>query len=243
LTGLVILSSGVWAQKVDNQFQNTDLSVLAGKYDESKPSDQEKLAGFLLGKSGLPLFSGEIEVIDGELAADVTVLHSRSVAEDVRVTKSGSLYSGKLRVLNGNIPVAEQVELRGSSLIHSAPLTTEAFTKSWFGPWGRYIVAVGLLLFAFSTAISWSYYGGRAVTFLFGVKGEIYYRVVYVTCFFFASFTDTTVIWTFSGITIAMMTIPNLIGILMLRKEMKSEVKAFWKEYTVFFGEGKKSIK
>jgi alanine or glycine:cation symporter, AGCS family len=124
--------------------------------------------------------------------------------------------------------------------MHSAPLTTIAFTRSWFGEYGKYIVSIGLLLFAFSTAISWSYYGGRAVTYLFGLKGVIYYRIIYVIGFFLASFTDTTVIWTLSGITIALMTIPNLLGILSLHKEMKTELKLFWQEYSQHFP-GKKS--
>ncbi|MDD4144473.1 MAG: alanine:cation symporter family protein, partial [Prolixibacteraceae bacterium] len=58
-----------------------------------------------------------------------------------------------------------------------------------------------------------------------------YYRIIYVIGFFLASFTDTTIIWTLSGITIALMTIPNLIGILTLSKEMKSEVTLFFDEY------------
>ncbi|MGQ7870783.1 alanine/glycine:cation symporter family protein [Sunxiuqinia sp. sy24] len=236
LTGLVILSSGVWTEKMDNQFQAADLEILAGSYDEAKAVDRDQIADFLLGKGELPLYSGELQVVDGKLQGDVTVLHARSVADDVRVSMDGKTYSGMLTVTDGHIPLDNGAVIIGKSLIHSAPLTTEAFTKSWFGDYGRYIVAVGLLLFAFSTAISWSYYGGRAVTFLFGIKGEIYYRIVYVVCFFFASFMDTTIIWTFSGITIAMMTIPNLIGILMLRKEMKSEVNAFWREYSDFFG-------
>jgi AGCS family alanine or glycine:cation symporter len=119
--------------------------------------------------------------------------------------------------------------------MHSAPLTTIAFTRSWFGDYGKYIVSIGLLMFAFSTAISWSYYGGRAVTYLFGIRGVMYYRVVYVLGFFFASFADTTIVWTLSGITIALMTIPNLFGILALSKEMKGEVKLFWKEYAKRF--------
>nr|MDA3905037.1 alanine:cation symporter family protein [Bacteroidales bacterium] len=57
------------------------------------------------------------------------------------------------------------------------------------------------------------------------------YRALYVLGFFVASFTDTTIIWTFSGIAIAMMTLPNLFGILMLRKEMKSTVKQYWDDY------------
>jgi AGCS family alanine or glycine:cation symporter len=60
--------------------------------------------------------------------------------------------------------------------------------------------------------------------------------------FFLAAFTDTTLVWTFSGITIALMTIPNLIGILLLRKEMKSEVKSFWKEYALRFPDEKAPV-
>jgi len=87
------------------------------------------------------------------------------------------------------------------------------------------------LLFAFSTAISWSYYGDRSVTFLLGSGYVKYYRVLYVIGFFLASIIDTTIIWTFSGIAIALMTLPNLIGILWLRKDMKETLKDYWKRF------------
>ncbi|MCW0482057.1 alanine/glycine:cation symporter family protein [Gaoshiqia sediminis] len=235
LTGLVILSSGVWTEKIDNRFQNADMQILASQYDDGQQEDREDLHDFLLGRKDLPLFSGDLEVIGGVIQDEVTVLHARSVAEHVTVLSGEMLYSGTVTVQNGTPVNQGPVAFQGKSLIHSAPLTTFAFTKSWLGNRGSYIVAIGLLLFAFSTAISWSYYGDRAVTFLFGSKAVFYYRVVYVLGFFLASFTDTTIIWTFSGITIALMTIPNLIGILLLRKEMKSEVKSFWQEYAVRF--------
>ena len=69
------------------------------------------------------------------------------------------------------------------------------------------------------------------MTFLFGPSSVVYYRILYVAGFFVASFVDTTVIWTFSGITIALMTIPNLVGILFLRKDMKATVKQYWKDF------------
>jgi alanine or glycine:cation symporter, AGCS family len=119
----------------------------------------------------------------------------------------------------------------GKSLIHSAPLTAEAFTRGYFGRYGQYIVSIGILLFAFSTAISWSYYGDRAMTFLFGLKSIIYYRIAYVLGFFLASFTDTTIVWAFSGIAIALMTIPNLFGILFLHKDVKSTIKQYWIDF------------
>lgn len=235
LTGLVILSSGVWTEKLDNRFQNADLLIMSAYYDEQDPEDRQKLHDFLLGHGELKAYSGELEVVNGQISNHLTILHARSVAEEVKVLSGDNLFSGTINIRNGIPANNTPVVLTGKSLTHSAPLTTEAFTKSWLGSYGRYIVSIGLLLFAFSTAISWSYYGDRAMIFLFGSKSVIYYRLVYVICFFFASFTDTTIIWTLSGVTIALMTVPNLIGILLLRKEMKSEVKSFWREYAERF--------
>ncbi|WP_167605376.1 alanine/glycine:cation symporter family protein [Maribellus sediminis] len=231
LTGLVLLSSGVWTEKHENQFQEADLVVLDGTYSEASESDVIHLHDYLVGKEDLPVFTGSLHVVNGVIADQPTILHARSVAEDVKVFVNNQPYTGDIQFNNGKLVNTEGLKLSGKSLMHSAPLTTIAFTRSWFGDWGKYIVSVGLLMFAFSTAISWSYYGDRAVTFLFGSGKVIYYHIIYVIGFFFASFTDTTIIWTLSGITIALMTIPNLFGILALSKEMKQEVKAFWKEY------------
>ena len=239
LTGLVILSSGVWNQKIENQFQYADLQILEGTYTDQTPEGVQTLYDYLAGREESNLFSGQLSVTEGQINSQVTIIHARSVAENLVVLKNGVKHTGEVNVLNGRVTETEQILFTGKSLIHSAPLTTEAFTKSWLGNSGRYIVTIGILLFAFSTAISWSYYGGRAIIFLFGVKGDIYFRIVYVIGFFLASFTDTTIIWTLSGITIALMTIPNLFGILMLHKEMKSEVSLFWKEWAARFPDEK----
>lgn len=242
LTGLVLLSSGVWNEKLPNKFQETDLIVLTGNYDENIPEEREQLFQFLSGKTDLPLYSGSLTVTGGIIQNQPSILHARSLAENVKVWKNNRLYDGPLTFNSGKLASQPGIYLTGNSLLHSAPLTTVAFTRSWLGDYGKYIVAIGLLLFAFSTAISWSYYGDRAVTYLFGIKGIIWYRILYVAGFFLASFTDTTIVWTLSGITIALMTIPNLIGILVLHKEMKTEVKNFWQEWYEHFP-GKNSPK
>ncbi|GET24169.1 sodium:alanine symporter family protein [Prolixibacter sp. NT017] len=235
LTGLVLLSSGVWNKKFENRFQAADLEILAHPVDQSNKAELKDLRKDLNGRendSEFPRFSGDLTVKNGAIQNNLTIIHARSIADHVKVyTRDNELYTGKIEVEDGKVPELSDYYFRGRSLLHSAPLTTVAFTKSWFGRYGSYIVSIGLLLFAFSTAISWSYYGGRAMTYLFGVHTVIYYRIIYVIGFFLASFVDTTIVWTFSGITIAMMTIPNLIGILLLRKEMKSEVRNFWVEY------------
>ncbi len=239
LTGLVLLTSGVWTNKMENQFQEADLVALSGNYSEQNKTDVLQLHNYLIGKTDLPVFTGSVTVNDGVIQNSPTIIHARSVAEDVRVWVNSQPYSGKIDFNNGKLVGQSGLTLTGKSLMHSAPLTTIAFTKSWFGDFGKYIVSIGLLMFAFSTAISWSYYGDRAVTFLFGSGKVIYYHIIYVIGFFLASFTDTTLIWTLSGITIAIMTIPNLFGILSLAKEMKSEVKSFWKEYAARYPDEK----
>ncbi len=235
LTGMVLLSSGVWTEKIENKFQEADLTVLAGNYSDKNKADTEKLYHFLAGEEQLKQFTGDLTVVNGVIENQPTIIHARSVAENVRVWVNKQPYNGKIQFNNGKLVAQDGVSLTGKSLLHSAPLTTVAFTRSWFGEYGKYIVSIGLLMFAFSTAISWSYYGDRAMTYLFGVKSVVYFRLIYVVAFFFASFADTTIIWTLSGITIALMTIPNLFGILSLSKEMKSEVKLFWKEYAKRF--------
>lgn len=242
LTGLTLLASGVWTEKIDNHFQQADMVILDGLYADTNHNDVETLQNYLKKGEGVSPFTGELIVTEGQIENEVTVFHSRSIAENVKIySADNAIFSGNIEVSNGKLLNPNSWIFQGRSLIHSAPLTTEAFSRSWFGNWGRYIVTIGLLLFAFSTAISWSYYGGRAITYLFGIKYVMYYRIVYVAAFFMAAFVDTTIVWIFSGITIALMTIPNLVGILFLRKEMKSEIRSFFNEWDEYFSQENKS--
>ena len=120
-------------------------------------------------------------------------------------------------------------EFIGKSLVKSAVLTSKAFNKGFFGNYGEYIVSIGLLLFAFSTVISWAYYGDRCSAYLFGDSSIIYYRIFYILAFFIAGsgYIDTEIIWNFALITVAASTLPNLISIFLLRKEMKSLINSY----------------
>jgi len=236
LTGLVLLSSGVWNEKHQNIFQRADLMILDGVYDENLPAQRDELFRFLnpASESKIRKFSGPLHVENGRILDAVTVFHARSVAEDVVLTsrETGENFNGTVPVENGRIfNASSELQLTGRSLVHSAPLTTIAFSRGLIGEAGSFIIPISLLLFAFSTAIAWSYYGDRAVTFLWGIEYVRYYRVLYVLGFFAAAIIDTTIIWTFSGIAIALMTIPNIIGILLLRKEMKETVADYWDKF------------
>jgi AGCS family alanine or glycine:cation symporter len=66
------------------------------------------------------------------------------------------------------------------------------------------------------------------VAYLFGTKWLVPYRLSYVVGFFIAAISDTSLIWLIAAITVALMTIPNLIAILLLRVEVKSLVNEYW---------------
>ena len=232
ITGLVILSSGAWKEKFDSEFQRADMRFVAGAYSEQEPADVAEMFSLLNGDDTVAsLYSGELIISEGRAvnSQDFTLMASRSFAEEVVFARGDVLLNGTLSVTGGRLDDSGVV-VSGMSLIHSVPLTTVAFTRGYFGEYGQYVVSVGLMLFAFSTAIAWSYYGDRAMTYLLGPKSVLPYRIVYVAGFFYAAFADTTIIWNLALITIVLMTVPNLFGLLFMHKEMKKTVTDYWEK-------------
>ncbi|GAC25965.1 alanine or glycine:cation symporter, AGCS family [Paraglaciecola mesophila KMM 241] len=235
ITGLVILSSGVWKEKHQNVFDRSDMMIVAGAYSDTDDNDRQELYAYInnLDTSTVAPYNGDIQIVNGKsISTGYTLLNARSVAENVKFTfgEDEDLFTGKLKVVDGSL-IKDNIVVSGKSLIHSASLTALAFTKGFFGESGKYIVSIGLLLFAFSTAIAWSYYGDRAMTYLLGPRSVMPYRVVYVFAFVWAAVSDTTLVWTLSAVAIVVMTLPNLLGIFLLRKEMKESVNEYWDDF------------
>ena len=231
ITGLVILSSGVWSEKFENRFEESSMCFLNQNLSDNSPSDVNKLRAYIYSCSGSLAMDSELEVQSGQIInADFTLMHNRSVAENFIVYGSANnLYEGKLSIVSGKLNDTD-VYIEGSSLLIGADLTGKAFTRSIFGEYGQYIVAIGLLLFAFSTAIAWSYYGDRATVHLFGEYWVFHYRVIYVGAFFLASIIDTKIVWDIATVIGPIATVPNLIAILLLRREIK-EIQAKYIDY------------
>ena len=232
ITGLVILSSGVWMEKFENEFQRADMRFIAGAFDESNDADKTELFAYLNGdESSAEAYTGPVQLSVGVVQNEdaFTLINARSFAEDVVFTQNGEPVSGVVEVSDGQL-INTDIAVTGQSLLHSVPLTTQAYTRGLFGTYGQYIVSIGLMLFAFSTAIAWSYYGDRAMIYLAGPKSVLPYRIVYVLGFFYAALADTTIVWNVSLITIVLMTVPNLFGILFMHKEMKQTVKEYWEK-------------
>ena len=96
-----------------------------------------------------------------------------------------------------------------------ADLTAKAFNMGLSNV-GGYIVAFGIIFFAFSTAISWSYYGDRCVDYLFGKKLVTPYRVIYCILLPVGAYIKLDSVWAISDIFNALMAWPNLVGLIFL---------------------------
>ena len=111
-----------------------------------------------------------------------------------------------------------------------APLTINAFREGLapLGDWGHYIVIFGVLLFAISTAISWSYYGDRCANYLFGHGAVLPYKMVFVIMHFVGAMVTLSVIWDLADVALAIVIWPNLIALLLLAPVVVQETRSYF---------------
>lgn len=95
-----------------------------------------------------------------------------------------------------------------------AALTTVAFDEGM--PFGGFIVTFGLVFFAFSTLLGWSYYGERCIEFLFGSKTIVLYRLIFIPLIVVGATGGLRAIWALADTLNGLMAIPNLVGLLLL---------------------------
>ena len=120
--------------------------------------------------------------------------------------------------------------------VEGAQLTSQAFGSvfSWF----PYILLIAIFLFAFSTMISWSYYGLKAFDYLFGAICEKWlgnrkiaatvYRLLFLAIIVVGASSELGAVLDFSDMMILSMAFPNIIGLLILAPEVKRDLKAYW---------------
>ncbi len=115
-------------------------------------------------------------------------------------------------------------------LMNSSILTSYAFKLglSWLTAYGDKIVTIGVLLFAISTAISWSFYGDRASNYLFGQKSILPYKWVFVFFVFLGAIAELEAVWGFGDAMLGFMTFPNLISIVLLAGALKKMTGSYF---------------
>ena len=126
-----------------------------------------------------------------------------------------------LCTITGLVIIISQVWTSGAN---GADLSSLAFAKTMptleLGSYqiaiGKYIVAIGLALFAFTTMLGWSYYGERCVEYLFGVKAIVPFRILWVLAIPLGALVKLSFVWLLADTLNAFMAIPNLIALLLL---------------------------
>ncbi|MDD5713634.1 MAG: alanine/glycine:cation symporter family protein [Bacteroidales bacterium] len=127
--------------------------------------------------------------------------------------------------LTGLVLVTSIIRYPEINYSDGALLTKMAFSKiSFFGP---LILTVGLITFAFSTILGWSYYAEKAIEYLGGKKAIVYYRILWVAGVFLGSVAHLSMIWDLADSMNALMAIPNLISLLLLSGILARETNKY----------------
>ncbi len=109
--------------------------------------------------------------------------------------------------------------------IDGSQMTLNAFAT--VSDWFPIVLAIAIFLFAFSTIISWSYYGEISWQYLFGQRTIIIYKLIFVACVFIGAVVAPSAVIDFSDLTLLMMALPNLVGAYFLSNEVAGDIKNY----------------
>lgn len=127
------------------------------------------------------------------------------------------------------------IVLSGVYLDTGEELSGVAMTANAFGTvvsWFPIVLSLAVCLFAFSTIISWSYYGIQAWTYLFGERSSLLFKLIYVVCTFLGCLTSLSLIIDFSDLLLLGMAFPNLLGCYILSNEIAGDLDDYWTRLT-----------
>lgn len=110
--------------------------------------------------------------------------------------------------------------------VSGAALTTETFNRLIPGP-GGWIISIGMIFFAYSTTLGWSYYGEKCSGYLFGIGITRAYRFIYVITVFLGAVVSLDLVWLAADIFNGLMALPNLIALLLLSGVVVAESRDF----------------
>ncbi|GAB4292120.1 MAG: sodium:alanine symporter family protein [Myxococcota bacterium] len=121
-----------------------------------------------------------------------------------------------------------------------SPLTTAAFDSAIPG-YGKYIVTAGIVLFAYSTMISWSYYGEKCFRYLFGEKAVMPYKIIFLVLLFVGAIWKLAPVINLSDIMNGFMMLPNIVAIIALSSRMAKEANRYFERLEAGEFEAKKN--
>ena len=119
---------------------------------------------------------------------------------------------------------AWELELTG------AAMSAKGFELGLPGVWGHVVVTVGVLTFAFSTLVGWSFYGETGAVYLFGNRAVLPYRIAWVGAVWFGATGSLQLVWQISDTLNALMAVPNLVAILGSAALLRKLIREFFKD-------------
>ncbi len=114
------------------------------------------------------------------------------------------------------------------SRLTGAPLTAAGFDAALPHGLGSLVVSVGLVLFAYSTILGWSYYGEKSLEYLLGERSVRPYRIAFCVVVFVGAVQPLELVWTAADIFNGLMALPNLVGLLALSGVLAAETRAYF---------------
>ena len=174
------------------------------------------------------LFSNESGLGSAPIVA--AAAQTRNPVRQALVSSSGTFWDTVvICALTGLVIVSSVIAYPDITFDNGATLTKAAFSKIPYV--GTPLLTFGLLTFAFSTILGWSYYGERAVEYLKGKHWVIAYRVVFILAVFLGSVMNLAVVWNLADCMNALMAIPNLLSLLCLNGVIVHETRKYlWRD-------------
>ena len=170
------------------------------------------------------LFSNESGMGSAPIVA--AAARTRNPVRQALVSSTGTFWDTVvICAITGVVIVSSILAYPDISYTDGATLTKMAFDKIPYV--GKPLLSFGLLTFAFSTILGWSYYGERAVEYLKGKRWMLVYRVLFIVSIFAGSVANLNVVWNLSDCTNALMAIPNLISLLLLNGVIVHETRKY----------------
>lgn len=174
------------------------------------------------------LFSNESGLGSAPIVASAAA--TRNPARQALVSMTGTFWDTVIIcALTGVVLVSTMLAnpdiVTVGNLSEGAALTSAAFASIPYV--GTPILVIGMILFAYSTMLGWSYYGTRCATFLFGRRALRPYQVLYVFAAFLGAIGVGGVVWTVSDIANAFMALPNIIVVLLLSGMIARETRHY----------------
>lgn len=169
------------------------------------------------------LFSNESGLGSAPIVA--AAAKTRNPVRQALVSSTGTFWDTVVVcALTGLVLVSTILAYPDIDYTQGATLTKAAFSKV---PFGSIILTIGIITFAFSTILGWSYYGEKAVEYLGGKKFIFSYRIAWIIAVFIGSIVNLSLIWSIADSMNALMAIPNLIALLLLSKVLIRETKKY----------------